>query len=135
MAYFNLLRPSYIADPYPALARLRAEVPVFYSELHEAWIVTSYAECLAILQDEATYASDPARSTGRVGERIAAQRVHQVLGDTPRIGQSDAPVHDRLRGTVAVAFTPRYVERMHEFVEREGKAILDRAAGRAVRYP
>lgn len=43
MAYFNPLRPSYIADPYPALARLRAEAPVFYSEPHEAWIVTSYA--------------------------------------------------------------------------------------------
>lgn len=125
MAYFNPQRPSYIADPYPALARLRAEAPVFYSEPHEAWLVTSYAECLALLHDEATYASDPARSTGRVGERIRHQRESQVLGDTPRIGQSDAPVHARLRGTVAAAFTPRYVEGMRGFIEREVAALLD----------
>lgn len=124
MAYFNPRRPSYVADPYPALARLRAEAPVFFSEPHEAWVVTSYSECLAILHDEATYASDPASSTGRVGERIRAQRASQVLGGTPRIGQSDAPVHGRLRGTVAAAFTPRYVDGMRGFVEREVAALL-----------
>lgn len=125
MAYFNPSRPSYLADPYPALARLRAEAPVFYSEPHEAWIVTSYAECLALLHDDATYASDPAHSTGRVGERIRRQREGQVLGDTPRIGQSDAAVHARLRGTVAAAFTPRYVEGMRDLVEREVDHLLD----------
>ncbi|TAJ20942.1 MAG: cytochrome P450 [Dehalococcoidia bacterium] len=125
MAYFNPMRPSYIADPYPALARLRSEAPVFFSEPHDAWIVTSYAECLAILHDEATFASDPAHSTGRVGERIGQQRRKQVLGDTPRIGQSDAPIHGRLRGTVAAAFTPRYVEGVRAFVEREVEVLLD----------
>ncbi|RJQ07193.1 MAG: cytochrome P450 [Dehalococcoidia bacterium] len=125
MAYFNPQRPSYIADPYPALARLRAEAPVFYSEPHEAWIVTSYGECLALLHDDETYASDPAHSTGRVGERIRHQREGQVLGDTPRIGQSDASVHARLRGAVAAAFTPRYVEGVRGFVEREVIALLD----------
>ncbi len=125
MAYFNPMRPSYIADPYPALARLRAEAPVFFSEPHEAWIVTSYTECLAILQDQGTFASDPERSTGRVGERIRGQRASQLLGDTPRIGQSDAPIHGRLRGTVAAAFTPRYIEGARAFVGGEVEALLD----------
>ncbi len=125
MAYFNPMRPSYIADPYPALARLRAEAPVFFSEPHEAWIVTSYPECLAILHDQDTFASDPERSTGRVGERIRGQRASQLLGDTPRIGQSDAPVHGRLRGTVATAFTPRYIEGVRVFVGDEVEALLD----------
>ncbi len=125
MAYFNPMRPSYIADPYPALARLRAEAPVFFSEPHEAWIVTSYSECLAILHDQNTFASDPERSTGRVAERIRGQRASQVLGDTPRIGQSDAPTHGRLRGTVAAAFTPRYIEGVRAFVEGEVETLLD----------
>jgi len=89
--------------------------------------VTSYGECLALLHDDETYASDPAHSTGRVGERIRHQREGQVLGDTPRIGQSDALVHARLRGAVAAAFTPRHVEGMRGFVEREVIALLDGA--------
>ena len=125
MAYFNPIRPSYIADPYPALARLRAEAPVFFSEPHDAWIVTSYPECLAILHDQDTFASDPEHATGRARERIRGQRASQVLGDTPRIGQSDAPVHSRLRGTVAAAFTPRYIEGVRTFVAGEVESLLD----------
>ena len=125
MAYFNPMRPSYIADPYPALARLRAEAPVFFSEPHDAWIVTSYPECLAILHDQDTFASDPEHATGRARERIRGQRASQVLGDTPRIGQSDAPVHSRLRGTVAAVFTPRYIEGVRTFVAGEVESLLD----------
>ena len=125
MAYFNPMRSSYIADPYPALARLRAEAPVFFSEPHDGWIVTSYAECLAILHDQDIFASDPERATGRVRERIRDQRASQVLGATPRIGQSDASVHGRLRGTVAAAFTPRYIEGVRAFVRDEAEALLD----------
>jgi len=127
VAYFNPRRPSYIADPYPALARLRAEAPVFFSEPHEAWIVTSYPECLALLHDHETYASDPAHSAGRAGERIRHLRDVQVLRDTPRIGQSDAATHARLRGVVAAAFTPRYVEGMRALVSAEVQVLLDGA--------
>ncbi len=77
------------------------------------------------MHDDATYASDPAHSAGRVRERIQHQRESQVLGDTPRIGQSDASVHERLRGAVAVAFTPRYVDGMRVFTEREVAVLLE----------
>lgn len=44
--------PSHIAGPYPALARPRTEAPDFFPGPHKAWIVTSYAECLAPLRDD-----------------------------------------------------------------------------------
>ena len=39
--------PATIADPYTALARLRAERPVAWSERLKAWLLTRYDDCLA----------------------------------------------------------------------------------------
>lgn len=124
MPFFNPVRPSYIADPYPALARLRAEAPVYYSREIEAWIVTSYPECLAVLHDDETYSSDALRARGRLGARLERVKRRSVLGTTLRIGQTDPPDHARLRSVVARAFTPRYVESMRPVVDAEARSLL-----------
>ncbi len=66
MAYFNPFRPSYIRNPYAALARLRAEEPVHYSEAVEGWVVTSFPEAIEILQDYETFSSNPVRAGSHV---------------------------------------------------------------------
>lgn len=125
VAYFNPARPSYIADPYPALARLREEAPVYRSDQLDAWIVTSYDECVAVLQDYETYSSEVARAPGRLGERVRSVKRRSVLGDTPRIAQVDPPAHHRLRAVVARAFTPRQVEAMRPAIEAHVASLLD----------
>ncbi len=57
MAFFNPYRRSYLSDPYPALARLRAEEPVFRSPEFDAWIVTAYEDCARVLRDNETFSS------------------------------------------------------------------------------
>ncbi|MEX2031243.1 MAG: hypothetical protein WEA81_00095, partial [Dehalococcoidia bacterium] len=79
MAYFNPSRPSYIADPYPALARLREEAPVYRSDALDAWIVTSYEHCVTVLQDYETYSSEVAAAPGRLGERVRSVKRRSVL--------------------------------------------------------
>lgn len=125
MAYFNPSRPSYIADPYPALARLREEAPVYRSSELDGWIVTSYEECVVVLQDYETYSSEVASAPGRLGDRVRAVKRRSVLGDAPRIAQLDPPAHHRLRAVVARAFTPRQVEAMRPAIEAHVAALLD----------
>lgn len=125
MAYFNPSRPSYIADPYPALARLREEAPVYRSDELDAWIVTSYDGCVTVLQDYETYSSEVANAPGRLGDRVRAVKRRSVLGDAPRIAQVDPPAHHRLRAVVARAFTPRQVETMRPAIEAHVAALLD----------
>ncbi len=126
MAYFNPARPSYVSDPYPALHRLRAEAPVFRSREHDAWIVTSYDACVEVLQNYEVYSSAVAEAPGRLGDRVRRVKRGSVLGDAPRIGQQDPPVHARLRSVVARAFTPRRVEAMRPAIEAHVAALLDR---------
>ncbi|MEX2372915.1 MAG: cytochrome P450 [Dehalococcoidia bacterium] len=124
MAFFNPGRPSYIQDPYPALHRLREEAPVYRSRDLDAWVVTSYAECLAVLQDHQRYSSDVGSAAGRLGERVRKVKRASVLGAAPRIAQVDPPQHTRLREVVARAFAPRQVEAVRPQIEAHVSALL-----------
>lgn len=125
MAYFNPARPSYLADPYPALHRLREEAPVYRSQELDAWMVTSYEACLEVLQDYEVYSSAVADAPGRLGERVRRVKRGSVLGNAPRIAQQDPPEHHRLRAVVARAFTPRHVEAMRPTIEAHVAGLLD----------
>jgi cytochrome P450 len=72
-------------DPYPVYARLRAASPVYWSDFLDSWVITGYDECLAVLRDSTSFASD----WRRIGE------------DTPEpllsIQSLDPPAHTRIR--------------------------------------
>jgi cytochrome P450 len=128
MAFFNPFRRSYIENPYPALARLRAEEPVHQSRELEAWVVTSYEAAIEVLRDEGRFSSDLSRASGRLGTQVAAQREASVLGTAARMVSSDPPVHTRLRRIVSRSFTPRFVEGLRGFVEAEATRLLETAS-------
>lgn len=96
VAYFNPDRPSYLLDPYPALARLRAEEPVHWSPRLEAWVVTSYRHCAEALYDPERFGSAPPEAT------------YDASAPRPLV-KIDGADHDRLRAVVAHALTPRAV--------------------------
>lgn len=124
MAFFNPYRPSYGEDPYPALARLRAEDPVFFWREYDGWVVTRHADCSRVLRDHATYSSDPGNATGGVGRHVARARDASPLAGAPLIGAVDAPVHTRLRAIVSRAFTPRVVEGERDFIRQTVSDLL-----------
>src|SRR4029453_16160069 len=45
---FNPLIPPQRENPYPVYAQAREEAPVFFSPLHDAWVVTRYEDVVAI---------------------------------------------------------------------------------------
>lgn len=131
MAFYNPTRQAYIDDPYPSLARLREEEPVYWSAEMGAWVVTSYAECLRLFMEEKNFSSDPANASGEFGEGIARRRAEVPMGNAPILGNSDAPAHTRLRGVVNRAFTPRAIEGMRPVVEEMVEGLLgDAEAGK-----
>lgn len=127
MAFFSPLRTSYLQNPYPALARLRAEEPVHRSEQLDAWILTRYEDCDAVLRDHDRFSSEWRHATGRLGAQVAQQKGEALLGGAGRMVQSDPPEHSRLRGLVNHAFTPRNVEGAQPTVEDEVTSLLDSA--------
>ena len=130
MAFFDPLRPAYIANPYPSLAALRKAAPVHHSPEMGAWIVTSYEECLRLLRDDDYFSSNPVNSSGPFGQMIAERRETVPLGLATILGNSDDPQHANLRTIVNRAFTPRAIGAMRPLIhEAIGQLLDDLPAG------
>lgn len=65
---YDPLAPEILCDPYPVLAELRSQEPVFWHEGMQSWALARYADCLRVLRDHATFARDPRRTGGTVPE-------------------------------------------------------------------
>jgi cytochrome P450 len=116
--------PGFVADPYPAYGRLRADHPVLYDDATDHWLIPRYADVNALLRD---------RRFGRTYLHLAT---HDEMGHPPdppvldpfwhliRSGILDMepPDHTRVRKLVSKAFTPRMVEGLRPGVQ----AIVDR---------
>ena len=123
----DLLDPEVLADPYPLYQRLRDYDPVMWDPFLHAWVVTSYAETLAVLHGFSaarTPSPKQLRAIGLAGlEPIAAVMVRQMLF-------LDPPAHTRLRGLCAGAFTPRRTAALATHIQEIADDLLDRVAPR-----
>src|SRR5215218_6168667 len=129
-AAFSPADPGFVADPYPAYARLREAGRVLYDPDSDHWLVPHHADVYALLRD---------RRFGRTYLHVAG---HAEMGrpEEPehlgpfwyliRNGMLDRepPDHTRLRRLVAKAFTPRMVERLRDRVQARVDALVDRLA-------
>ena len=124
---------EFLADPYPAFARFRAEAPVHWVEAWGCWLITLGADIDTTIRDTRRFKSSD-RVT-RVIERTPGFS-HESLGalhENFRVGmaQTDPPDHTRVRGLVGSAFTPRRVEALRERIQQLVDEMVDRrlAAG------
>ena len=124
--------PAFIADPYPVLARLRAQHPVIHDPATNQWLVSRFADVGALLRDK------------RLGRSYVHVASHEEFGRTPppawqapfeasqrlQLIDMEPPDHTRLRRLVSTAFTPRTVEglrpRVTELVDGLVTAARDR---------
>jgi cytochrome P450 len=111
--------PAFVADPYPALARLRDQAPVAYDERTSQWLVSRHADVNAALRDR------------RLGRRYTHLSTHEEWGRTApppdqaafwdlldvQLIDMEPPDHTRLRRLVTKAFTPRTVEQLRPRIE------------------
>jgi cytochrome P450 len=122
-----LASPEFLADPYPAFARFRAEAPVHWVEPWGCWLITRGADIDATIRDTRRFKSSD-RVT-RVIERTPGFS-HESLGalhENFRVGmaQTDPPDHTRVRGLVSSAFTPRRVEALRERIQELVDDMVD----------
>jgi cytochrome P450 len=121
----DLSSPRFKADPYPFYARLRAEAPVHRMRLGfwlpKAWIVTRYADVLALLKDD-RFSNDFTSKLPWVPRSTRPLTRHMLTRDPPD--------HTRLRTLVNKASTPRVVEGMRGRIQAVCDGLLDAAAAR-----
>jgi cytochrome P450 len=116
---------EFLEDPYPALARLRAEAPVFWSEKGKYWMVSRYDDVSAILRD-----LQYEKGFARMKVLDPLMRIFPQLADAMKLrGKSmlnqNPPDHTRLRALVNKAFTPTMVSGMRPHIERIANKLID----------
>ncbi|MBZ9749688.1 cytochrome P450 [Deinococcus sp. HMF7604] len=118
-----LTDPGFVRDPYPLLAELRAQTPVFYDPGMNRLVLTRHEDISAVLRSR------------RLGRSALHRYSRDELGWPPpdprqatfdafnsnHLLDSEPPKHTRLRSLVQLAFTPRRVEALAERIE----AILE----------
>ena len=77
--FFNPLEPEVIRDPYPVYRRLREHDPVYWHEQLESWVLTRYADCVAVLRDAGGFAAD----FRRIGEPTRPELLSLQTLDPP----------------------------------------------------
>jgi cytochrome P450 len=129
----NILSPEFKANPFPLLARLRAEQPLCRITLPDktpVWLVTRYEDVKTLLTDERFAKS---RYNALTPEQLRKQPwVPPMFRPLERtMIDLDPPDHTRLRQLVHKAFTPRLIEQMRERVQTLANELLDAVTRKA----
>lgn len=126
----DLNHPAFIFNPYPTLARLREETPIFWEPRWRKLFFTRYEDLAFLLRDK------------RLGRSLLHILSREELGwplPDPRLPaftqfqnhivmEQEAPAHTRLRGLLSKAFTPQRVEAMRAKITAIVNRLLDQVA-------
>jgi cytochrome P450 len=121
----DVLRPEYIANPYPLYHQLRRDDPVRWDEGMSSWVLTRYADVVAALRDPRFSAERFMTDTSWVPQEWLETLGPPIHALTRQILFLDPPDHTRLRGLVVKAFTPRVVEALRPRIQRIVDELLD----------
>ena len=128
---FDPTTPEQRENPFDVLALARREQPVFHAPALDLWVVTRHDDVLAVLKDHRTFSSTGALKSSSA--QLPAE-VLEVLADghpeMPYIIELDPPLHDRIRGLVARAFTPRRIDGLAPRIEEIASELIDELAPR-----
>src|SRR6476661_8563153 len=111
--------------PHEWFTFLRREAPVYKHPEPDGpgfWVVTKYADVVAVGRDGATYSSDQKRGGVVVLEDVMQNEFEQ--GGNLMLTM-DAPEHTRYRKLVNRGFTPRQIGALEDRIREQTNRILD----------
>ena len=120
--------PAFLADPYPALGRVREATPIFRNPLTGVWMLTRFSDVYETLRD---------RRLGRAFDHLYSREELRQPELDPRwtrfhqhekwsLLSLEPPDHTRIRKLVSKVFTPRSVSVLGPVVAGISRELIDR---------
>ena len=122
----DLMAPEVISDPHTYYRRLREADPVHWNERWGGWVLTRYADVVAVLRDAERFSSDRMAFLARElsdDERVSLDPIFRILSRWMVF--SDPPYHTRLRNLLNKPLTPKGVEKYRFVVRGIVEELLD----------
>jgi hypothetical protein len=118
-----------LADPFPLLAQLREETPVFFVPDIDHYVVTRYHDIVEVLLDRDTFSASVASSpvhppSEQVQQALAAGGYRRV----PTLNNADPPRHGPMRRAVTQCLTRGRVTAMESAIRDLATALVERLA-------
>jgi cytochrome P450 len=125
-AQFDPFDQAQRADPYPFYACARRERPVFFAPVFDFWVVTRYADALAVLKNPAVFSSEGAM---RGPAQPMPPEVDALLAagypDLPLAILTDPPEHSRRHRVVASGLHGDRIRRLAPRIELIADQLID----------
>jgi cytochrome P450 len=126
------LDQGFLVDPYPTLARLREESPVFFDEELDHYIVTRYADVERCLLDRKTFvaknASSPVWPPAEEAQRVLSEQGYKRV---PTLNNADPPRHAPMRKAVFTCMTPRRLRSLEPVLRTRARQLIEVAVGQS----
>jgi len=122
---FDPFSPAYLADPYPTLAAVRAEGPVFPAPDLDMWVVTRAADIDAILADPATFSSTIAQDPLFALAPAARAELGPDFPPPKTMLNCDPPDQSRIRRFNLRSFSPRRTAMLEPKVRSFAATMVD----------
>ena len=121
------LDPAFRDNPHEVLDALREQGPVIEDAVLGRILITRAADVEAVLRDRDLFVDGRKAPEGSFQRMFAERRDER---GSPSMLFLDPPDHDRLRGLVNRAFTPKAVDAMASRIQEIADELLDGVAGR-----
>jgi cytochrome P450 len=123
---FDPMTPEQRENPFDVLDLARREQPVFYAPAFGLWVVTRHEDVLAVVKDHDAFSSLGAlKSTSTPFPPEVQAVLDEGYPEMPYIIEVDPPLHNRIRGLVTKAFTPRRIAELAPRIEEISAELLD----------
>jgi cytochrome P450 len=109
--YYDPYDPEIYRNPYPALARLREEAPLYYNDAYDFYAVSRYADVEEAYRNKETFISSRGDMLEMIKSDLELPRGSLIF--------EDPPIHTAHRGLMSRVFTPKkmlaLVPKMREY--------------------
>ncbi len=111
---FNPLQLPPTADPFPLLAQLRENQPVFFSPSLQTWVATRAEDIQTVLKDPRSFSSKQMFSiSGQLTPKAQVILEATLFGsESGGLVTTDPPIHTRLRRLLSTAFSARQIAQL-----------------------